>query len=67
MILTITIDFNEATGDLKAAMTPTVGLLQTHRTPGSHILIWELPTVAGKDKYKAVLEKQKTERRLKSV
>ena len=68
MIITISVEHNETTGDIKAGMEPTVGTLGTHRTPdGSHILIWEPPSVAGADKYKAALQRQKDKRRLKSV
>lgn len=72
MIITITVQLDD-TRDIRAGMSPNVGLLQTHRTPdGSHILIWEPPRTVrpdnpATDKYKAALEKQKNKSKLRRV
>ena len=67
MITTFTIKYN-GTSDINVGMEPVVVMSQTYQIQdGSHILIWEPPSVAGADKYKAALQKQKDKRRLKSV
>ena len=68
MILTISILYDETTGDVKTAMTPQIGRLETQRTDsGSQVVVWESPVALSLGKYNEALQKQKDRVKMRRV
>ena len=67
MILTISILYDETTGDVKTAMTPQIGRLEIQRTDsGSQVVVWESVALS-LGKYNEALKKQAGKPKLRSV